>query len=409
MDTQQKLYGLLTLPCELIEWIAESIPADKSHSLLDFRLTCREISAQTQSVVARRYFSDRSFFISDKRSLHVLYEISEHETFAKSMRRIDFSFAVPLDSWTDYRERSYFLNENIPPLVQPRGRTERARHREYRRNQEELRKELGAFVRRESDLVYLIHILFNFKDVGNIPSISATGETFGDRGSSNPPWGYQRLYQLSGYKRCVEVTTLCDYQFTLLHTAILETGFPVRDLVLGHSDFGVTAGMFLLHSDSSPYASLRSLRLTLAYDRRIDEEDLQRPKQIPLHFVLAKFFLEARNLDELALSTEYCRAGLSGHNTAFWSLIAPPKAKEAEGPPVTFEKLRALELNGQRLPFKNLLGFVASVRPTLISLTMCEVHALDTNHLDAEQRLLEAHGGPDFKVDMNSCFDLEGP
>ncbi|KAK3714794.1 hypothetical protein LTR37_007529 [Vermiconidia calcicola] len=397
MNTQQELCGLLTLPYELIEWIAEYIPADKSHSLLDFRLTCREVCAQTLSVVARRYFSDRSFFISDKRSLHVLYEISEHETFAKSMRRIDFSFAIPRDSWTDYKERSYFLDYNIPPLGQPRGRTERARNREYRRNQEELRKEFGAFVRRESGLVYLIHILFNFKDVGNIPSISATGEDFGDQGSSNPPWEYQRLYQLLGYKRCVEVTTFCDYQFTLLHTAILETSFPVRDLELGHHDLGVHPGMFSLYSDISPYTSLKSLRLTLGYDQRVDEEDLQRPKQVPLHFVLAKFFFEARKPR---------RVRLSGHNTALWSLIAPPKAKEAEGPPVTFEKLPVLELYAHCVPFEKLLGFVAGIRPTLRSLRMREVYAHGAEHLDAEQRLLEAHGGPDFKLDMEGCFNL---
>ena len=73
---------------------------------------------------------------------------------------------------------------------------------------------------------------------------------------------------------------------------------------------------------------------------------------------------------------------------------------------MTFEKLQVLELYAHCVPFEKLLGFVAGIRPTLRSLRMREVYAHGAEHLDAEQRLLEAHGGPDFKLDMEGCFNL---
>ena len=75
---------LLDLPTELVQGISEYHPVGEG-SLLQLRLTCRDVCAKIERLVGHRYFSDRAFPIADKAILDTLLQISRPKVFAKSM------------------------------------------------------------------------------------------------------------------------------------------------------------------------------------------------------------------------------------------------------------------------------------------------------------------------------------
>lgn len=370
------------LPEELVEWIAEFLTSS-SPALLQLRSTCRKMRADTERVVAREYFSDRTFFIYDEGSLRVLLKISQHPVFQKSMHRICFSLA------------------QVPTYP-----VRRRQQRKLRRGWRPLLKAQSEFRRRNGDLQFLKDILTNFNDAGNTPALVATGEPFSSSNKINGfhenAWGYARFRRELGRSDCMLVES--DRAFNILDDAIRETNHPITSLELGCEDFGIPISVFPFRPRDKSYANLQTLRLSIALERDFEGlYETRKERAGALAADLTCFLASAKCLKTLSLSCEKC--------TSFWvpdiifvaltlAAIGPMRPK-ARG----LKNLQVLELTRMELEIPRLLAFVEATRCTLKRLKMC--HIFGPRPKDIEMSIRDAHGGKDFELDIDQCFQHE--
>ncbi|KAK5683013.1 hypothetical protein LTS10_004541 [Elasticomyces elasticus] len=99
--------GLLSLPAELVELIAERLPP--SSDLLALRSTCRDIESHTRRTFAQANFQAKTFLLCDRQSMQALVDIARHPVFGKLLRSITLAAWRVLDSENDYhvRDRHY--------------------------------------------------------------------------------------------------------------------------------------------------------------------------------------------------------------------------------------------------------------------------------------------------------------
>ncbi|KAK5761570.1 hypothetical protein LTS12_008362 [Elasticomyces elasticus] len=95
--------GLLSLPAELIEFIAERLPP--SSDLLALRSTCRDIESHTRRTFAQANFQAKTFLLCDRQSMQALVDIARHPVFGKLLRSITLAAWRVLDSEDDYHVR----------------------------------------------------------------------------------------------------------------------------------------------------------------------------------------------------------------------------------------------------------------------------------------------------------------
>lgn len=220
---------ILRLPMEPVEEVASLIPAS-SPALLHLRRTRTEMRDKTKHVVAKRYFSDRTFFIADDASLQVLLETSTHPVFAKSMKRVCFSFATvrtSLEAIRDVELKS--LGEN------------RFKGKDFRRTHQQVQATQTAFRNTSSDVYYLRAILANFKDAGSVPALVSDGKDFENDEFQTKTMGYagfdRQLGDSVGGILAVDVT---DHRpFRVLNEVMREIDYPITHLELGWEGFGV--------------------------------------------------------------------------------------------------------------------------------------------------------------------------
>jgi hypothetical protein len=109
---------LVSIPTELLEGVADHLDTT---DLVNVRLTCKDIGKRVDHVFATKCFSERSFLLSDQSSLVALLEISMHQKYSKSMRRIRFCPAplrpLPVESEPieDRGERGIRRDFKTPP------------------------------------------------------------------------------------------------------------------------------------------------------------------------------------------------------------------------------------------------------------------------------------------------------
>ncbi|KAK4953996.1 hypothetical protein LTR10_008600 [Elasticomyces elasticus] len=95
--------GLLLLPPELIELIAEYLPP--SSDLLALRSTCRDVESHTRRTFAQANFQAKAFLLCDRQSMQALVDIARHPVFGKLLRSITLAAWRVLDSEDDYHVR----------------------------------------------------------------------------------------------------------------------------------------------------------------------------------------------------------------------------------------------------------------------------------------------------------------
>ncbi|KAK5705972.1 hypothetical protein LTR17_021183 [Elasticomyces elasticus] len=95
--------GLLSLPAELIELIAERLPL--SSDLLALRSICRDIESHTRRTFAQANFQAKAFLLCDRQSMQALVDIARHPVFGKLLRSITLAAWRVLDSEDDYHAR----------------------------------------------------------------------------------------------------------------------------------------------------------------------------------------------------------------------------------------------------------------------------------------------------------------
>ena len=102
-------HNFLTVPPEIFELIVEEVDAQ---DLLPMRLVSKETSQRVFQRVLKVHFTERAFLLSSEASLRTLLAIAEHETFSRTLNRIDFcTEEVPA------QEHWYLLHEPPPPEV----------------------------------------------------------------------------------------------------------------------------------------------------------------------------------------------------------------------------------------------------------------------------------------------------
>lgn len=85
--SEQDLPGLLRLPLEIMEVIAQELPED---NLLSLRLVCRDIESKTLRIYTKVFFSEKSFWPFSKLSMEDLGSLCKHPHFSKSVEKIRF-------------------------------------------------------------------------------------------------------------------------------------------------------------------------------------------------------------------------------------------------------------------------------------------------------------------------------
>lgn len=393
---------IFALPTELVAWIAEYLESCPI-GLLNLRQTCKELCTKTQDVVARRYFTDRAFFISDKWSLHTLYFISEHPVFVKSMKQIEFSLATFQDSYTDHERR-----QRANGWTGSKNRGQRTRQREYRKQYDQLIEDENRLRRKESDLQYLRVILSNFQDAGNIPALVATGEKLKTPLSLHMrAWGYKRYCRKLGYDNCLEMWPEDERPFAILFQAIIEIGYPVTHLELGCEARGVPPMAFALWEDGEPFAKLKTLRLSIGPDRRTrhycgDELD---DRWDFIQQCFTDFLYQARDLETLVLIGN-TRQGLSPFDGRVFEAVWEASQEPSAGGNTAFQHLQRLELVGHTVELDMLFQLAKALKETLIELTMRRVDNREhsTTALEVERQIRQEHGG-DLKLNIDGCFE----
>ncbi|KAK4890499.1 hypothetical protein LTR27_010780 [Elasticomyces elasticus] len=98
--------GLLSLPAELVELIAERLPP--SSDLLALRSTCRDIESHSRRTFAQANFQAKTFLLCDRQSMQALVDIARHPVFGKLLHSITLAAWRVLDSEDDYHARDRF-------------------------------------------------------------------------------------------------------------------------------------------------------------------------------------------------------------------------------------------------------------------------------------------------------------
>lgn len=249
--------SLLDLPEELIEYVATLIPTD-SDSLLDLNITCRAVRRITHNLLLARLFTNRSFLFADRASLETLLAISHHETLAKSIQRISFSFATLRKASDQVHEDIVCCHDHcqsIKDLTAPLQGADIRVQREHKR----LLKEEKRFRDKANDVRLLSEILANFRDLGQHPAIIAGGSDFVSERYQKDAWGYNRMMRRLCWPTvpCMDVDMEDHTLFTLLYQAIRQARYPVRYLELGCAAYGVPISLFEPFRGSIAFSNLR--------------------------------------------------------------------------------------------------------------------------------------------------------
>lgn len=378
--------GLLVLPAELIDMVARELPPSK---LLLFRATCREIAGATEKTFLRTHFRDRTFLFSDRYSMEALRDISQHTTFAKSLKKIEL------------------VTGNLPDVDGCRpgpSAKERANYQVFKRNIQRLKQNAEDFNMRSSDVRLLVASLQNFKKAANLPAISFSNRCVWS--SERVPWGYARLeYLLGGHSPLTNRQRSVD-TYTSVYRAIEDARYPVQELELGDSFVGMPLDTLVHPSICFIFSQLRSLRMVIhsggEHTRLLEEQQclnqlvgLQNLERLELQFLDFEYFYEDERM-----------AGFDRRMFVFlMEMNFDGKTLKCGGRSKLLGNLRELELTGCDVALDVLMTFVCDRRQTLQKLVLRELRDGKRVCPDVAELLSAVMDKKDFVVTAEKCYE----
>lgn len=323
-----------------------------------------------------------------------LLEITRHERFAKSIRRLRFERAST--------NVAYF-KANLSSTLESLGIVElekEIRLREGIRYCAQLKRAEERFVSRER-FPLLIEALCNLKQANALHSVGFKSDLahFDLRCTHVPcdrshlvsrirPYGYARLAKLLGQSVPVETSSEDHLD---VYEALVLSELPVHCLTLGDGDNRsyLPASAFTNWPKYSAAGSLRSLRLHTYFAKESGWETIEQARLSKLSHVrsFVGFMADASSLESLSL---HIRRDVdddrSYHSEAFLSLcrkLYPDGSAIEIGRAKLFPKLKAFQLVDQRrLEIKALLSFLKEHSETLLDVRLSRIQSRTHNRRD---------------------------
>ena len=401
-NEQNRESDLLRIPVELLEHVAEHLDASDFGSL---RLACKEVAERVDHVFANKFFSERCFLTSDITSLATLLQISGHESYSKSMRRI---WLCPA------RLRRL---PSFPKALE--DRSQRRKRRELRRQHDEMLREEDALYCNYILAHILTAVFLNFKGTGNLPNISfASGQSSTVSKSHNVseprPWGLTNLQTITASPYPLQMRESAHDPDLFL--ALVEAEYCSEEMQIGRCDqYELPMSAFSVPVESFPGANLRRLELSLSAttgDYDDDEQFVHSPYRREEVLGFATFIAHASNLEHLTLYLEplYDYAWQDGedefeegtsrlrtdlfHSIASKSYLdGTPIPLESDG--ILLPKLKSIDLRYHQISLGSLLEFCSDRKDTLESVKLRNIVDMDADlrHDSIAGRILTAVEG----------------
>lgn len=233
VDQDDSPGGLLSLPPEIMERIAEDLPAK---DFLSLRLVCKDIEAKVLRCYSRKCFSERAFGVSSPWSMAALQGIADHPQFKQSMARVELELSQMITGLQDQRRHRY----------EPRGSSkslnseERVRHRDLRKihqGLEDNERRLVAISIPLDGLSQSLRKLTASRVEGISIVIREHESTFPPTLPTLPaPCGLRRPQRTPGFTDCVQEGAFPRHLKERLLHCILDSGCPVSQLaIVGYS------------------------------------------------------------------------------------------------------------------------------------------------------------------------------
>ena len=108
--------------------------------------------------------------------------------------------------------------------------------------------------------------------VGRTPSVRCIGSELPTRSDARRrykdyPVGYKSLLARLGYEDCLSEAYVDDISLAVVHEALIESGFPIAWLEMGHSHSGVPFSVFATADLPDAYQHLHTLTLELSIEQ----------------------------------------------------------------------------------------------------------------------------------------------
>lgn len=405
--------NLLKIPQELLECISGYLDG------LDFgalRLTCRAVAKRVEYVFTQKFFTDKSFLISDKLSRITLYAISQHEKYSRSMKCIRFVTG-----------RLRPLSLEVPRLE---DRLERRTRRDLKREHEKLLREEEELYQDWSLAKTFKTIFLQFKKMGNFPKIRI--RPLNPETDLDPkPWGWRRLQNITGSS-----APAFHDRFTVpvfhrdLVVGLYNGGYETDELQLGQSGCELRIRSFGFPTGNLPSANLRRLELWLCSD--IDEYGyVGNYVDIPIrqHTILAftQFLARAQQLEHLLLHLEpvhYDEDAYSEQTTSllykdvFHSIATKTYMNgeliELDSDDMLLPNLKSIDLKNHQIHWRELRRFCRARKRTLKCVKMRNIIDMEadlrcTRVASRLRRILGAGSEAEPFIDIaDTCYSGNG-
>lgn len=223
----------------------------------------------TTPIVAKEYFTERSFIFSSKESMQALQEITVRREFAKSLKHIHVALG----------------NASLSTMP-GKTRSQRAERRSRKREVRSLRQAAAHF-RNGPVVECLAKITTNLMRVGNAPAITASSNELARCGSlvGRMPWGHPL-----GFNRMHEAgngtMTLCHgmddiYPIAIVMDVLEHTGLAPQRLEFGDVGASLPLLMFEGIKNHEPaYCNLNVLKLAISPETGWPEGELNDDRKV---------------------------------------------------------------------------------------------------------------------------------
>lgn len=331
--------------------------------------------------------------MSDQQSLFTLWQISRHEKYSKSMKRIWLCPARlrPL----------HYDSERIDDRIL------RHERRELKRWHNQLLRKEGEFYRRGYLVRFLRKIFLNFKRAGNFPKLRLWAPSEEDDFQPRP-CGWSRLQVITRYVQPVKHDL--EHNHIALFTAVEKSGFATEELQVGQR--GCEVPMNVFEMSDFPCANLRSLELRISiphdhYDQNeahgFTDDPFRRPDMKGFAIMMAL----SRNLEHLLLhlspvfnlgawgawndegnsDTSKLRADVF-HSIATGNYLdGTPIPLKTDG--MILPKLKSIDLKYHQISLDQMLKFCSDRRDTLENVKLDNIVEMtaDSKHHDVADQL----------------------
>lgn len=339
--------NLLTLPPEMFERIAQSLPIE---DLPYLRLTCRDAAAKVERTYVQAHFTDRGFLLCYKQSLQTAIDIARHEKFGKALK----SITLYVD---DIKPK--LINRSVAYHLTPFGRVQQRLHQD---GCDAARKQLfnqQQAMREEEDDLNALTVLFSHlrQHAGAIEVEVVTRHD--DRGNlprpARHPWGWATIDVQTGNGLHIPDDVNCHIS-NIVISAIAISGFQPITLWLGGFSWRLPLSAFhgagsrlqgLVHT----FEKLRKLHISLwtVWHWQDDDPALQSQS-------LAILISGAQHLQELSIDIEWDWEKFSAWDNDLAVEVVFNALSSIDGQ--YLPNLRILRLQGHTIEARDVVAFV---------------------------------------------------